>query len=404
MSEFSAHDRITIAHITTVDMGLRYLLLNQLQAIVREGYLVVGISAPGANTFALEEAGIQHIAVPMTRRITPLRDLVALWQLYRVMRRFHFTIVHTHTPKPALLGQIAARLARVPIVVNTVHGFYFHDNMASMTRRFHIQSERVAARCSDAILSQNAEDIETAVREKIAPRSKLAYLGNGIDLERFNPELVDPARVSELRAIFGIPSQAPVVGYVGRLVEEKGVLELLAAARLVREQIPDAHFLFVGPIDREKSDAVRPERAREFGMADACRFVGERQDMPEMYRLMDVFVLPSHREGYPRAPMEASAMGVPCIVTDIRGCREVVEAGCNGLLVPPRRVDSLASAILRVLDSPAMAARFGEEGRRLARERFDERAVFRTVLSTYERLINARGVDTRKGKRNSYLR
>jgi uncharacterized membrane protein len=129
---------LRVAHITTVDQSLRYLLLNQMRSIAQAGYEVTGISAPGSDVPVIESMGIRHIAVPLTRRLSPLADLRALVQLYRIFRREQFTIVHTHTPKPGLLGQLAARMAGAPVVVNTVHGFYFHEHMPRLWREFYI--------------------------------------------------------------------------------------------------------------------------------------------------------------------------------------------------------------------------------------------------------------------------
>jgi len=381
-----------VAHITAVDMALRYLLLDQLCAMRDAGYQVVGISSPGAERSTLEAAGIRHIDVPISRRLTPLRDLVSLWKLYCVLRAERFTIVHTHTPKPGLLGQLAARMAGVPVIVNTVHGFYFHDGMHPAWRRFYIALEKVAARNSAVILSVNHEDIQTAIQERICAPGKITYIGEGIDVVRFDPDQVDPARVQMKRAELRLPEGVPVVGFVGRQVREKGLLDLFAAARLVRDQVPDAHFLFIGPIDDVKADAVYPHEADAFGIADVSRFTGLRLDLPELYALMYVLALPSHREGFPRTPMEASAMRVPCVASDIRGCREAVEDRRNGLLVPQADVNALATAIVELLTNREYAASMGAAGREMALERFDERLVFRRVLAEYTRLLNEKGI------------
>ena len=379
---------VKIAHVTTVDVSLRFLLLNQLQSLREAGYEVVGISSPGSQVAHLEAAGIRHIPVPMTRNFTPLADLVSLWRLYRVMRREHFTIVHTHTPKPGLLGQLAARMARVPIVVNTLHGFYFHDQMPAAWRRFYITTEKIAAYCSDVLLSQNSEDIQTAIREGICARQKITFLGNGIDVRRFNRVALNPEDLRRKRQELGLSPDAPVVGFVGRLVAEKGIVELLHAARIILTRKPEVRFLFVGPADSEKKDALTPETARHFGVAHACIFTGKRADMPELYATMDVFALPSHREGFPRAPMEASAMEVPCVLTNIRGCREVIENNRNGLLTPLGDVQALADAILDLLDDPEKARRMGEQGHAMAAEHFDEQLVFEKVKAEYARLLS----------------
>ncbi len=148
----------------------------------------------------------------------------------------------------------------------------------------------------------------------------------------------------------------------------------------------------VGKVDEEKSDAVRPSIAKTYELDNVCIFTGLRQDMPELYALMDVLVLPSHREGFPRTPMEASAMGVPCIVTDIRGCREAVKSGENGLLVPLRDVTALTKAIHLLLSDEDLAKRLGQTGRRMAEEKFDEQLVFEKVKAEYAVLLNAKGL------------
>ena len=381
-----------VAHITTVDVSLHLLLLNQLLSIEEQGYKVTGISSPGDHVSVIEATGIQHIAVPMTRNFTPLADLVSLWRLYRILSRERFEIVHTHNPKPGLLGQLAAKMAGVPIIVNTIHGFYFHDGMSPFWQRFYILMEKIAARHSDAILSQNREDVLTAIDKGICSPDKIKYLGNGIDIHRFDRARVSAKAIARKRKEFNIDASRPVVGFTGRLVTEKGVLELLQAARLILDKISDVQFVFVGPIDREKPDALTPAVAKKYGVANACIFTGMCQDMPELYGLMDVFVLPSHREGFPRSPMEASAMSVPCVVTNIRGCREAVEHNRNGLLVPLGDVNALAIAILRLLSDRDLAQRMGEAGREMAKARFDEQQVFDKIKAEYTHLLGKKGL------------
>src|SRR5262249_30654242 len=166
----------SVVHVTTAASSLRYLLLNQLLRLREEGYDVACVSSPGPDVAALEAAGIRHEAVPLSRRLTPLADLVSLFRLYRLLRRRRFTIVHAHNPKPGLLAQLAARLAGVPVVVNTLHGFYFHEGSRTLARRFYVGLEKIAARCSDVILSQNDEDVATAIREGIASAGRLRHL------------------------------------------------------------------------------------------------------------------------------------------------------------------------------------------------------------------------------------
>lgn len=386
------HFNAKIVHVATAALGLRYLLFNQMLALKAAGFDVYSISAPGKEIHDLEKVGIPHIPVAMTRNMTPGADLLSLWRLYRVMRKERFTIVHTHNPKPGLLGQLAARMARVPVVINTLHGFYFHDHTPPFWRRFYITMEKVAARCSDVILSQNSEDINTAVREGICSPEQIKPLGNGIDISRFDRSRISSKLLARKRQELGIPEGVPVVGFVGRLVREKGILELMEAAFQIRQTVPDVRFLLIGPIDRDKPDVLTPAVAGDYGLAENCIFAGFREDMPELYALMDVFVLPSHREGFPRSPMEASAMGVPSVVTDIRGCREAVEDGRNGYLVPLKTPKAIEAAVLDLLQNKDKAMRMGERGRLMAEERFDENLVFERVKQEYALQLAAKGL------------
>jgi glycosyltransferase involved in cell wall biosynthesis len=386
---------IRIAHIVNVESTVYIMLANQLRSIRRAGYDVSVIVSPGGEADAVRALGVAYFPVPIARELAPLADLVALWRLYRLLRRERFTIVHTHNPKPGLLGQLAARLAGTPVVVNTVHGYYLHDRMSPLWRRVYLATERLAARCSDAILSQNEEDIRTALRERICPPAKIAHLGNGIDLSRFEPGRLAPGEVERARAAHGIPPGARVVGFVGRLAaRRKGFADFLRAGEIVAAREPDVHFVVIGQTDRGKADAVEPEVVAASGIGPRCHLLGKRPnaELPALYALMDVLVLPSLFEGIPRVVMEAAAMGVPAVVSDVKGNREAVEHGRNGLLVPYGDPAALAAAVGEILGDPARAARMGEEARRVASERFDERRVFDTILAAYARLLRSKGL------------
>ena len=383
---------IKVAHVATVDLSLRFLLLNQLESLRDAGYSITGLSAAGPHVGELEERGIRHIPVSLTRSMTPLTDLVALWHLYRVMRRERFTIVHCHTPKAELLGQLAARLAGVPIVVDTFRGIYHRSGSSRLQRRFLVAMARLAASCADLVLCQSREAMDEMIQTRFCAPGRLALLGNGIDVREFDRSRLHPFQLNVLRKELGLNTRRPVVGFVGRLVREKGIVDLFRAMNLVRAIVPDAQLLVVGPNDPDKPDAVTPDMARAFGIEEGCVFTGLRTDMPMLYALMDVFALPSHREGFPRAPMEASSMGVPCVVTNIPGCREVVEHGQNGLLVPAGESVALADAITSLLTNRELAKHMGQAGRQKALDRFDEERVFSIVNAAYGRMLADKGI------------
>ena len=377
---------VRVAHVATVDSTLRFLLLGQLTRLREEGFDVTGVSAPGPWTDDLEQAGVRFVEWPHVTRAWDLRaDARAFASLVRVLRRERFDIVHTHTPKPGVLGRIAARVARVPVVVNTVHGFYATPNDRFLRRFAVLGAEGFAARFSDLELFQSEEDLAWSRRRRVA-RRHAELLGNGTDLRRFAPEAVPPDRIAAVRDELGIPRDALVVGIVARLVAEKGYHELFEAARAIRREMPDVRFLAVGADEGEAMSRL-PREELDRARADVV-FAGWRLDIPELIACCDVFTLPSWREGLPRSAIEAAAMGKPLVLTDIRGCREVVRDGVEGFLVPPRDPPGLAEALSRLLRDPAERDRMGRAALVRARERFDERAVADRVVKHYHRLLN----------------
>jgi glycosyltransferase involved in cell wall biosynthesis len=379
--------RPRVAHLTAVDITLRYQLLDELSHLRQAGYDIELVSSDGANVPALRQAGFVHHAVRMTRQITPLADVATVLALTRLFRREHFEAVHTHTPKAAALGQIAARLAGVPTIINTVHGFYFHERTPPLARIFYAAIERVVAGLSDRILLESHEDLRTASRMGI-DSERLVWIGGGINLARFDPARLDQARLSALRRELGIPHDALVIGFVGRLVKEKGVLDLLHAARTIQSVEPRAYLLVVGATDAEKTDAAWPEIARRLGVCQVV-FSGIRTDLPDLYGVMHAFALPSAREGLPRTLMEANAMRIACVASNVRGCRDIIQHDVNGLLVECGDVAQLANTLLRLLRDSNLRRRLGDAGRSMALSRFDERELHARLLREYARLMSA---------------
>ncbi len=382
-----------VLHVTTLDISIRFLLLDFLTYLKKQDYDVSGMSAPGPWVKDIETAGIRHFAVDFERSISPWRDIIVLGQMVRLFRREKFDIVHSHTPKAILLGQIAAWLARVPCRVTTVHGFHFHDLTPKWQRRFYVSLEKISSYCAHWIFSQNREDIATAIREKISPPGKLHYLGNGINIEYFRRDR-HGAAADALRREIGIPAGAPVVGMVARLMLEKGYREFVEAAALIHAQRPDVHFVAVGPeYTLPRAELVGLIKASP--VAPQIHFQGTQVEMPKYYAIMSLIAHPTyHWEGMPRVLIEAAAMSLPAVATDVRGCREIVESGRTGLLVPARDSRRLAEAILVLLNDPDRAQAFGHSARLKAEREFDERIIFARMTDAYTQLLgslNARG-------------
>jgi glycosyltransferase involved in cell wall biosynthesis len=383
--------RPVVVHVTTTDMSLELLLGPQLARIRDAGFDVVGASAPGPFVEALQARGIRHIALRhATRSMAPMDDARALGELYTLFRDLRPDVVHTHNPKPGVYGRLAARAARVPVVVNTVHGLYALPGDPLHKRALVYGLERVAAACSDAELLQNEEDVPT-LRGLGIPEARLTVIGNGIDLARFDRARFSAADRAAARAELGARSDTDiVVGAVGRLVREKGYVELFRAAALLRTQAPEVRIAVIGPDDDAKADGLDANDRADAAEAEV-RFLGHRRDVDRLYTGMDLLVLPSHREGFPRAPMEAAAMGVPAVATDIRGCRQAVTHGVTGVLVPVRDPVALAGAIAGLAHDPvrrrAMAAAASEKARR----EFDQERCVVLTVSTYRRLLARTG-------------
>ena len=383
-------DTFSVAQLTTVDMTLALVLRGQMAALRDSGARVIGISALGPWVVDVTDEGIRHVALrSSTRGMHPLADARAAAQLWRVLRVERPTILHTHNPKPALYGRILGRAARVPIVVNTVHGLYATEDDPWPKRLVVYVLEAIASRFGDAELLINREDLAVVERLRLAPRGSTRFVGHGVDLTRFDPARVGPEARTDIRAELGVGDDTVVIGTVGRLVAEKGLPELFRAA----ESLADVGqvLVVVGPMDPDKPDALTEtdiERARRAGV----RFLGTRSDVERVYAAMDVFVLPSHREGLPQSAMEAAAMGLPIVASDIRGCRQVVDEGVNGILFPVGDVAALTTALRRLASDTDLRGNMGTASAAKAQREFDGRAAIRRVLDAYREMAARKGL------------
>jgi glycosyltransferase involved in cell wall biosynthesis len=370
--------QLRVAHLTTVDMSLAVLLGTELEFDVAAGLATFGISAPGPYVERLERLGVEHVALSsLTRSWNIRQDLRASGQLWRQLRRLKLDVLHTHTPKAGVLGRLLGRAAGIPVVVNTCHGLWVRPDSGPVRKIFVCGTEGIAARFSDAELFQNAEDMRTmrwALR-----RGRAHVVGNGVDLRRFIP---DAELRQRTRAELGVGPDELLVGGVGRMVAEKGLAEFGIAARQLGDR---AQFVWVGPEDPDKPDALRGELL-------GVRLLGSRNDMPAVYSALDVFVLPSYREGFSRSGMEAAACGIATVLSNIRGCREVGQHERELLLVPPKDPAALTAAIERLLEDTRLRVRLGAAARKRALAHFDQYVVAGESLATYAAVARRKGL------------
>jgi glycosyltransferase involved in cell wall biosynthesis len=320
---------------------------------------------------------IEHSLV---REINPLKDLVAVLRLAWLMKRERYTIVHTHSSKAGIVGRWAAKLAGVPIIIHTVHGWGHHDRQHPLVRAWYIWLEKLTLPITDKLIVVSPLNIEKGLQDGIGKPEHYVTIRSGIELDRFGrPATPRP----ETRRSWGIPPDAPVVGTVTRLSPQKAPLDFVRAAAAVARVAPQSFFMMVG------DGPLRPEveaLAQELGLAERLILTGLRQDVPELLAAFDVFVLSSLWEGLPRVLPQAMATGLPVVATAIDGSAEVIEHGVNGLLTPPGDPPALAQAVLQLLQDRSLAQRMGEAGRARAAE-FDVRTMAGQIDALYLSLM-----------------
>lgn len=320
----------------------------------------------------------------LVREPAPVKDLVALVQLYRLIRGSRVDLVHTHTSKAGILGRLAARLAGVPHIVHTPHGHYFVGGYAgrALTHLF-VRLERWAARFTDRIVGLTEQEIRDHVARGIGRPEQFVVIPSGIALPEFGATADAPA----LRAALGLPASATVVGAVGRLEPIKGHRYLLEAVGRLAPRCPDLHVALVG--DGELLAELRHDAERA-GLASRAHFLGWREDVATLLHAFDLFALPSLNEGQGRALVEAMAAGLPIVASAAGGIPEVLAGGAAGLLVPPADAGALARAIETLLADPALRARLGAAARERA-GRYTVEASLRTLEALYDELLGFGG-------------
>jgi glycosyltransferase involved in cell wall biosynthesis len=280
------------------------LLLPWLRSLADADY-EVHIACSRSEYFEqLAAAGYFMHEIPFRRRLNPLVHIVPLVMLYRLIRRERFTLVILHSPVAAAVGRVAAWVARIPIIIYVVHGFYFHDDMAKRKRKFYVMVEWLLGRITSSFMFVSDEDRQTALRERIArDPARATTIYNGVDLGAY-PVKGPGSQAAKVLSTLGIPESAVVVGIVGRLVKEKGYLEFAQMAEFVSAGRRDVYFLVVGGVlasDRDGVDEEFHQRIEAAGLLGRFRFTGFTDEVADYLKAMDIFVLPSYREGFPRS-------------------------------------------------------------------------------------------------------
>ena len=370
--------------ISTVPQSLNGFCRGQLK-MLSAYYEVVAVSSPEPELRMLEEReGVRTIAVPMERHISLLKDLRSLWRMVRVFRREKPDIVHSITPKAGLVSMLAAWICRVPVRMHTYTGLVF-PTATGLLRQVLILTDRILCFCATDINPESLGVKEDLERFHIT-RKPLRLIANGnvrgVDMDYYDrtPEVMAKARQIRMPGVF-------TFCFVGRLVGDKGINELVEAFDRLHREMPATRLLLVGPYENDL-DPLKPNVDERIRRGDGIEAVGSQSDPRPYYAASDALAFPSYREGMPNVVLEAGAMGLPSIVTDINGSREIIRQGYNGVVIPSRDAEALYQAMGRFATCREETARLAANARKNVADRYEQKMVWRALLAEYNRLAH----------------
>ncbi|MCG8236937.1 glycosyltransferase family 4 protein [Tenacibaculum finnmarkense] len=373
-----------IIRITTVPESLRGLLKGQHYFMSGNGFEVVGVSSNGEQLqeVAIEEQ-IRVKAIEMSRKITPLQDLKSLWQMYWFLKKEKPEIVHSHTPKAGTIGMMAAKLAGVPYRLHTIAGLPLME--ATGKKRYLLNVvEKLTYACATKIYPNSKGLYDFILEQKFTSKNKLKVIANGssngINIEHFNPKQVNEVVKTELKELLGIKHQDFVFIFVGRLVSDKGINELVSAfMQLNNKTEKSVKLLLVGSEERGL-DPLDEKTIMLINEDNNIISVGYQNDVRPYFSIADVLTFPSYREGFPNVVMQAGAMGLPSIVSNINGCNEIIEENKNGFIIPVKNSDALYEAMLKMMLNSDMKLK----AREMITTRFEQKTVWDALLNEYK--------------------
>jgi glycosyltransferase involved in cell wall biosynthesis len=386
--------RVRVLHLITrlIIGGAQENTMYTAALLNKDRYDVRIVSGPqtGSEGSLIEEVISREIPLvilpELGREINPLKDFLAFFKLYRLFQNQSPTIVHTHSSKAGILGRLAAKLAGVPLVVHTVHGWSFHPYMQPWLSRVYILLEWITAKFSDQLIVVAEKDKEKGLQAGIGKPEQYSLVRSAVPLAEFNPALIHGEKI---RQQLGIPTGAPVLGNVGRFSPQKNPLDWMRVAALVGKALPTCRFLLVGdgPL---RVEVVR--LAETAGILDRCLFTGLRRDVPQMMAAMDVFLLTSLWEGLPRVIPQAMRMGLPVVANQVDGVLEAVVHGETGYLSPPGKIDEMAEFCVQLLRDGVLREKMGQSAQSRVMDTFDLEIMIERIENSYQALLSKKGL------------
>lgn len=377
-----------LIRITTIPLSLEKLLENQLR-FMNDYYEVTAVSSEKERLNAFGESqGVKTHEIAMTRQITPLQDLKSLWQLFWFLKKEKPFIVHSHTPKAGTIGMIAAKLAGVPNRLHTVAGLPLLETTGNKRKLLGFV-EKITYACATKVYPNSVGLKDIIIKEKFCNPNKLKVIGNGssngINTDFFSPQSISEEQKRTLKTQLAISEDTFVFVFVGRIVADKGINELIIAFTQLLAEDKKCKLLLVGPFEKEL-DPLLPETEATILTSENILSVGYQNDVRPYFAISDCLVFPSYREGFPNVVLQAGAMELPAIVSNINGCNEIVVSGENGILVEPKSTEAVYQAMKSILENNELTVRLKNNARHRIVSRYQQQVVWEAILKEYKSL------------------
>ena len=379
-----------ILRITTVPISLMNLLKGQPK-FMSQYYKVVGVTSPGDEIDTIiNDEGISVIAVEMTRTISPIKDLVSLFKIFKIIKKEKPFIVHSHTPKAGTLGMMAAKLAGVPNRLHTIAGLPLLEATGPKRKLLDVV-EKITYACATKIYPNSLGLKDIIIQNKYTKPSKLKVIAkgssNGIDANLFSIKNISVETISTLREELHINKSDVVFVFVGRLVTDKGINELISAFKRLSIKNPNIKLLLVGTFESDL-DPLKGKTLNEIENNHNIIHVGWQTDVRPYFAISNALVFPSYREGFPNVVMQAGAMDLPSIVTDINGCNEIIKHNINGLVIPPKDESELFIAMQYLIENPDESQKMAKASRKIIYANYQREVIWNALLKEYNNLEN----------------
>lgn len=384
-----------IIRLTTVPISLKILLKGQNRFMLDNGFDVLGVSSSGKDLTEVQETeGIRVASLEMTRTISPLKDLKSLWNFYKLCKKEKPTIVHSHTPKAGVIGMLGAKLAGVPIRLHTVAGMPLME-ASGLKRKILDFVEKITYAAATKVYPNSKGLYNFILQNNYTSLHKLKVIGNGssngIDTSHFSKNNFSSEELNRFKTKLNIQESDFVFVFVGRLVGDKGINELVEAFKMFRND-SSIKLLLVGSEEKEL-DPLKPSTIQEIESNPRIISVGYQKDVRPYFAISDALVFPSYREGFPNVVMQAGAMELPSIVSDINGCNEIIIEGENGTIIPVKNSEALYTAMRRFLEDNAYYSHLKTKSREMISTRYEQQVVWDSLLEEYRSLLKEQGVE-----------